>query len=143
MAMYGAPPSVARRGAAGTLILWLIWMVLFILIMSLIGTTSTDLNVGRGWGAPHNADALGLTAWLMLSAWVVIMVLFLVFADLMFLSSHTYVNSIFDPRRLRGINLGFSISSLVMFPPLAVIGIPLTLVGLSRPRWSAWLSRRW
>jgi hypothetical protein len=127
-------PSSVRRAAASMLVLWTIWLALFIAIMTAIGTTSTVLDVGRSFGSSRNEKALGLTAWLMMPAWMLIMILFLVFADLTFLSTHTYVNSIFDLRRLRGINLGFNIASLVIFPPLAVIGIPLTLVGMSRHR---------
>jgi hypothetical protein len=129
-----APSSHAKRAAASMLILWPVWLILFIVVMSLIGTTPTDLPVGRGWGVPHNSAALEVTTAVMLLAWVLIMVLFLVFADLMFLSTHVYTNSIFDLRRLRSIHLGFNISSLLVFPPLGVIGIPLTLIGLSRHR---------
>lgn len=104
--------------------------------MSLIGTTPTDLPVGRGFyvSTPHNSSALEVASAVLLSAWALIMLLFLVFADLMFLSTHVFTNSIFDLRRLRSLHLGFNISSLLVFPPLGVIGIPVTLIGLSRHR---------
>jgi hypothetical protein len=127
------PPSSARRATASMLILWPIWLVLFVIIMSAIGTTSANLTVG-GLRVARNSGALSVTAGLMLSAFVLIMILFLVFADFMFLSTHTYVNSIFDLRRLRGINLGVNIASMFIFPLIAVIGVPLTIAGISRHR---------
>lgn len=131
-----ASPSYAKRAAAAMLIVWPFWLILFIVVMSLIGTTLTDLPVGRGFflSAPHNSAALEVASAVLLAAWAVIMVLFLVFADLMFLSTHVFTNSIFDLRRLRSIHLGFNISSLLVFPLLGVIGIPVTLIGLSRHR---------
>jgi hypothetical protein len=122
MQMMAAPPSGLKRSAVGLLITWGLWLVLFIVVMSLTGVLGDYYS-------------LAIVPAVMVPILFILMIAFIIVADLAFRAAHGPVNGdLSDMRSLRGVHLGLNLSGMFIFPIFTFIGVPLTLAKIARHR---------
>ena len=120
-----APSSHAKRAMTAMIVLGSIWIVPYI-----GGVTATIIiSLGCSFGSlrPSCESSFVLTEAVSITLtvfWIVWMLLFTVFADMTFLSTHTDAS---PARKARGWNLFANLSGLFVFPLFALFGVPLAV----------------
>jgi hypothetical protein len=122
MQMASAPSSGSKRACVALLIAWALWLVLFIVVMTLVGI------LGDLYGVV-------IVPSVMIPILFVLMIAFVIVADVAFRAAHGPVNGdLGDMRTLRGVHLGLNLAGMFIFPIFTYIGVPLTIAKIARHR---------
>jgi hypothetical protein len=118
-----APSSHAKRAMTAMIVLGSIWIVPY--IGGIIAAIISALGCGfAGGGRSCTAVTLEAVSITLTVFWILWMLLFTLFADMTFLSTHTDAS---PARKARGWNLFANLSGLFVFPLFALFGVPLAV----------------